>query len=213
MEKNPVLFVHGIGASEKVWRKLTIPQRNSYYLSFSDGYANPQEQVAELKAEIVRILGAEKKDKLILVCHSMGGLVARQYLADHFNNHRVEKLILLSTPNLGSSALWFNPFPSPAGKEMRPNSSFLKELNRKKMPVDVKYVVILSDTKYLPNYLVNVLLFREGGDGAVPLSSQKLSASCVPNISELNYSELCINLPHFQIPERAGAAILQALEL
>lgn len=208
---NPVIFVHGIGASAKVWKKFGMPERNSYYLSFSNCFASPQDQVPELKLEIERILKSEKKERVILVCHSMGGLVARKYLVDYSASHKVEKLILLSTPNLGSR-YWFL-FLSPAAWAMRPDSKFLRELNKQKLPNDVKYLAVLSDTKDLPHRLVNLFLFREGGDGAVPLSSQKLSLKCVPNFSELNYSELQVSLPHFAIPHQAGEAILQALEL
>ena len=249
--KNPVLFIHGIGASGKVWKKFEIPRRNSYYLSFSNCFADPQSQVPELKSEIDGVLKLEKKDKVVLVCHSMGGLSARRYLIDYRSKHRVEKLILFSTPNLGSVGLSFNWFPalmiivgllgfslvwpfvlaligliweiisyfrgvlllSPAAWAMRPGSKFLEEINAQKLPNDIKYVVVLSDTKDLPHRLVNLFLFREGGDGAVPISSQRLSQKCVPNFSELDYSELKTNLPHFEIPKKVDQFLLPALEL
>lgn len=249
--ENPVLFVHGVGASAKVWKKFAIPERNSYYISFSDRFASPETQVPELAKFIDEVLGKTKREKVILICHSMGGLVARKYLAGHPTDHQVEKLILLGTPNRGSIGLFFNWIPaamllvgiigaplvwplliaffgliweiisyfrgvlllSPASWAMRPDSEFLKSLNAQKMPVDVKYVAMLSNTKDLPHHLVNLFLFREGGDGAVPLSSQKLSPRCVPNFQELNYTELQINLPHFAIPNKAEKAILQALAL
>lgn len=222
---------------------------NFYYLSFSNRFAHPESQVAELKLEIDRILRTERKDRATLVCHSMGGLVARKYLVSYSRDHHVEKLILLSTPNLGSFGLSFNWLPafliiigllgsvwiwplilaligliwelvsyfrgvlllSPAAWAMRPDSGFLKELNSKELPTDVKYVVILSDTGDWPHHLVNLLLFREGGDGAVPLSSQKLSHRCVPNFSELDYHEARINLPHFDIPRRVGEFLFPVL--
>jgi pimeloyl-ACP methyl ester carboxylesterase len=250
MEKNPVLFVHGIGASASIWKKVGFPGRNSYYLSFSNRFGHPQNQATELKSEIDRIAGAEGQARVVLVCHSMGGLVARKYLSDHFNDHNVEKLVLLSTPNLGSIGLSFNWLPaimilvgllgapliwplfltligvawelisyfrgvlllSPAAWAMRPKSGFLRELNNQELPRDVKYVAVLSDTKDLPHRLVNLFFFREGGDGAVPLSSQKLSPRCVPNYMDLDYSELQVSLPHFEIPRRAQAAIAQALQ-
>jgi pimeloyl-ACP methyl ester carboxylesterase len=249
MEKNPVLFVHGVGTSAGVWKRFTIPGRNSYYISFSNRFAHPKDQVAELKDEIGRILKLEGKEKVVLVCHSMGGLVARKYLADHLLDHHVEKLVLLSTPNLGSIGLSFNWFPilliitgiagfkwiwplllilagtvwetvsflrgvlllSPAVWAMRPDSRFIRGLNAMKMPTDLEYVAALNDANYFPHGLVNLFLFREGGDGAVPLSSQKLSQLSVPNFSELHYSELRTNLPHFALPRRAQAVVLQAL--
>jgi hypothetical protein len=57
------------------------------------------------------------------------------------------------------------------------------------------------------------LLFREGGDGAVALSSQKLSEKCVPNFSRIDYKELYVDLPHFAIPKKAHSAIREAVEM
>ncbi len=247
----PVIYVHGIGASARVWKKFEIPDHASFYISFSNRFANPINQVPELAKFIDNVLKQTKQDKVILICHSMGGLVARQYLADYKASHKVEKLVLMSSPNLGSMGLFFNWLPlaliiigvlgykyiwplifcligliweatsfvrgvlllSPAAWAMRPNSSFLKALNLKNMPADVKYISVLSDTKDLPHKLVNLFLFREGGDGAVPLSSQKLSLKSVPNFDRLNYSEVAIDLPHFVIPYQVDQVILQALEL
>lgn len=250
---NPVLFVHGIGASEKVWSKFCISGRNFYYLTFSNRFASPADQIPELRKKILEVIEAEDKEKIDLVCHSMGGLVARCYLASYPKDHNIEKLILLGTPNLGSVGLSFNWLPtglilfgifgivwvknfwplvflllglawellsyfrgvmllSPAAWAMRPNSKFLKELNKQKMPIDVKYIAIISDTKAFPHILVNLLLFREGGDGAVPLSSQRLSFKSVPNFPELNYFEIKTALPHFALPRRASREIAQALE-
>jgi pimeloyl-ACP methyl ester carboxylesterase len=243
---NPVIFVHGIGASATVWQKFDIPDREVFYISFSNKYADPRKQVPELAQFIDDVLRKTGQDKVALVCHSMGGLVARKYLADPANSEKVEKLILLSTPNRGTAGLCFNWCPivmilagligyryawpvfftvagivwelfsytrgvlllSPAAWAMRPRSAFLRELNAQPMPREVKYVSILSNATDYPHRLVNLFFFREGGDGAVPLSSQKL---CAPNMAELNYTELKIDLPHFKIPRRADAAILQAL--
>ncbi|MBU1026900.1 MAG: alpha/beta fold hydrolase [Candidatus Margulisbacteria bacterium] len=247
----PVIYVHGIGASAKAWKNFKIPDHASFYISFSNRFANPANQVPELGKFIDNVLKQTKEEKVILICHSMGGLVARQYLADYKDSHKVEKLILLSAPNLGSIGLFFNWLPlaliiiglfgynyvwplffclialvwevssflrgvlllSPAAWAMRPHSSFLKQLNSKNMPENVKYVSVLSDTKDLPHWLVNLFLFREKGDGAVPHSSQQLSLKSVPNFEKLDYSEIQINLPHFVIPRQAEQAILQALAL
>lgn len=251
MHKNPVIFVHGIGASGEDWKRFEIPEQPAFYINFKNQFAHPAKQVRELIRFMDEVLEKTGKTKVILVCHSMGGLVSRKYLADNLYSHKVQKLILMSTPNLGTIGLSFDWLPlimifigaagikfypfiflfillggvtweivsylrgvllhSQADLAMHPNSKFLKELNAKTLPPDVEYVAVLSDTKVLPHRLINLLLFREGGDGAVPISSQKLSQKCVPNFSELNYKELRIDLPHFSIPKKAGSAILQAV--
>lgn len=248
---NPIIFVHGIGASASNWKKIEVPGHEVFYLSFSNCFASPDRQVPELAKFINEVLQSTKQKKVILVCHSMGGLVARKYLVEIRDSHKIEKLILLSTLNLGSIALSFNWLPfvlivlgalgfryiwplllcviglaweitsyfrgvlllSPAAWAMRPGSKFLRELNSKELPEDLKYISILSDTEDLPHRLVNLFLFWEGGDGAVPLSSQKLSSKSVPNFERLSYSEIQINLPHFAIPRQAEQAVLQALAL
>jgi len=209
---SPVIFVHGIGASGLDWEKFDLPGHQSFYLSFSDRFGDPAKQVPELSKFIEEVLKKTKETKVVLVCHSMGGLVARKYLEDHKNDHAVEKLVLMSTPNLGTIALNWLPL-CPAAWAMRPHSSFIRELNSQNLPTDVKYISVLSDTKYLPNRLVNLFIFREGGDGAVPLSSQRLSEKCVPNFADLDYSEIKIALPHFRVPVLCQKAVWQALGL
>ncbi len=47
------------------------------------------------------------KDKVIIICHSMGGLVSRRYL-QIFGEEDVSKLIILGTPNYGISKKIYN---------------------------------------------------------------------------------------------------------
>jgi pimeloyl-ACP methyl ester carboxylesterase len=242
----PVIFVHGVGASSSTWKKFDVLDHPLFYISFSNRFAHPSTQVPELAGFINDVLQKTNQEKVILICHSMGGLVVRKYLADFKDSHRVAKLVLLSTPNLGSAGLSFSWLPilliilgaityqfvwplllslagmiwevtsylrgvnllAPSAWSMQPNSKFLRELNSKEMPEDVIYISVLSDARAVPHRLVNLFLFREGGDGAVPLSSQKLSERCVPNFEKLNYSELQTNLPHFAIPFRIQSEII-----
>jgi pimeloyl-ACP methyl ester carboxylesterase len=94
-----------------------------------------------------------------LLCHSMGGLVARDYVESESYRGGVERLILLGTPNRGSSwagyrlalefeehyDLWqHEPDWSPswmitdglgeAGGDLKPGSKFLRQLNARGPP-------------------------------------------------------------------------------
>lgn len=75
---------------------------------FSDHFDSPDKLVGELRKVIEETRKEAATDKVNLVCHSMGGLVARKYLADNFGNHHVSKMILVGTPNKGSTALTYN---------------------------------------------------------------------------------------------------------
>ena len=62
-----------------------------------------------IQKAIQYILSITGRDKVILVCHSMGGLAAREYLQNKNNwqndgKHHVAKLVTLGTPHGGSNA-------------------------------------------------------------------------------------------------------------
>jgi pimeloyl-ACP methyl ester carboxylesterase len=61
-----------------------------------------------------------------LVCHSLGGLVARMYLQELGGARRVDRCITLGTPHQGTyNAYWV---PSRIGREVRPDSPLLERL-------------------------------------------------------------------------------------
>ncbi len=64
--------------------------------------------------------------RIDLVCHSLGGLVARVYIQDLGGSRRVDRCITLGTPHrgtYGSYWVW-----SRVGHELRPDSSLLSRL-------------------------------------------------------------------------------------
>ena len=72
------------------------------------------------------------KDKVIIITHSMGGLVARSYVSI-FGDSSVEKLVLIATPNKGISGKINNYCPVLGEKkecgDMSSESIFIKKLN------------------------------------------------------------------------------------
>jgi triacylglycerol lipase len=64
--------------------------------------------------------------RISLVCHSMGGVVARVYLQELGGARRVDRCITLGTPHRGTySAYWA---PSRVGRELRPDSPIMRRL-------------------------------------------------------------------------------------
>jgi triacylglycerol esterase/lipase EstA (alpha/beta hydrolase family) len=65
--------------------------------------------------------------RINLVCHSLGGLVARVYLQQLGGARRVDRCITLGTPHRGTyNAYWV---ASRVGRELRPDSPFLARLD------------------------------------------------------------------------------------
>ncbi|HZS37416.1 MAG TPA: alpha/beta fold hydrolase [Polyangia bacterium] len=66
--------------------------------------------------------------RIDLVCHSLGGLVARVYLQELGGARRVDRCITLATPHKGTySAYWV---ASRVGRELRPDSALLKRIEQ-----------------------------------------------------------------------------------
>ncbi|MBN2459137.1 alpha/beta hydrolase [Candidatus Woesearchaeota archaeon] len=98
-----------------------------------------EDYAKELDHAVRLVMNCTGSDKVILIGHSMGGLVSRKYMVDYGNEH-VEKLITLATPHYG-----FNSFTRTeiilmairlfTGREkevdqMRPGSDFLNQLDK-----------------------------------------------------------------------------------
>jgi len=126
-----VVFVHGVlSAGETCWRhqngtywpELLSRQEAigdvgiyefTYHTDFFSGSYNLGNIVDALK-ECLRLDGVNSARKIVFVAHSMGGIVARRYVVQRFDE-LVERgaelgLFLIASPSLGSSyASWLSP--------------------------------------------------------------------------------------------------------
>ena len=80
---------------------------------------------AQLKDVIDREVPPE--EPLCLIGFSMGGLVSRYYLQRLGGLERVRRFVAISAPQHGS--FWARFVPSRGGRQMRPDSDFLRDLN------------------------------------------------------------------------------------
>ena len=102
------------------------------------------------------VLYATGKNKVIIVAHSMGGLVSRYYIKNLGGSNKVDKLIMIGTPNhgiygyiaLGCESLLGNlgigrGTYSPECEDMQNDSQFIINLNSgDETPGNVKYYTI-----------------------------------------------------------------------
>ena len=128
----PVLLLHGVLCNAGVWRGV-LPQLESacegpiYTLSYVPPQASIESFADQLAAKIAAIRAATGAAKVVLVTHSMGGLVARAFLRRYGAAH-VRCLIGLGTPHHGS--VHARTFPGICLAQMRPGNAWLAELNR-----------------------------------------------------------------------------------
>lgn len=127
----PVLLLHGIGCNAAVWttmrRHLDAQGLGPVYaLSYGPPFAAIETfavQVADKIAQIERDTGATQ---VVIVGHSMGGLVARSYLREYGSAH-VRRLVTIGTPFAGSRHAWLMSGAPLA--QMRPGSDYLAGLS------------------------------------------------------------------------------------
>jgi triacylglycerol lipase len=130
MMKN-ILFVHGIYDSGDAFNKMSrFLRQNGWHTHTFDLKPNngavPLNQLAE------QIVDYEQKHlpqahQFTLLGFSMGGVVSRYYLQRLGGMQRVRRFISISTPHHGTLTAYL--MNNPGGRQLRPNSEFLVDLN------------------------------------------------------------------------------------
>jgi pimeloyl-ACP methyl ester carboxylesterase len=158
--KVPVLFVHGAEGYgrqfETLARSLDAQRFQPWLYIYPSGIELAR--AADLLVRLVTGLAAEHGiDEIVLVAHSMGGLVARSFLFRYrlANGADVTPIfVTLSTPwgGVPSAALGAerSPIVVPSWRDVAPDSPFLRELfytggsMRRPLPPDVSHHLLFS---------------------------------------------------------------------
>jgi triacylglycerol esterase/lipase EstA (alpha/beta hydrolase family) len=130
--QRPVLLVHGVLVNDGVWLSLRrFLASNGVAAIYAINYGPPLADIEwfaeQLHARIEEIRAATGAKRVVLLAHSMGGLVARAYLR-RSGAARVAKLITIGAPHHGSMLAW--TFPGACLAQMRPGNAWLTDLNR-----------------------------------------------------------------------------------
>ena len=128
-EQRTVVLVHGYLGNRSSFYPLALYLKArglGSLLSISYSAAGGIERAAlELRESLRRRVRGGRID---LVCHSLGGLVARVYLQELGGARRVDRCITLGTPHRGTyNSYWL---ASRVGAELRPDSLVLRRLRK-----------------------------------------------------------------------------------
>jgi len=118
---NPVVLVHGIFSTPEAWNLMRLNLESEGLKVYTAQYAldkigtmgDIKYFAGTLSIEISRILAETGAKKVDIVAHSMGGLVSRWYIEKGDGANKVDKLVMLGTPNSGSELCYFLPGTNP----------------------------------------------------------------------------------------------------
>ena len=142
----PVLLLHGVLCNAGVWRRLTryLASRGVpgiYSLSFGPPLASIELFADQTEAKIDAIRAATGARSVVIVTHSMGGLVARAYLR-RYGTDKVARLITIGAPHHGSVHAWM--FPGTSLSQIRPGNPWLAALAREPLDPALRFVSLWS---------------------------------------------------------------------
>ena len=144
----PVLLVHGLIDNRSVFTVMRRSLRRRGFTqvcswNYSPLLTDVARGAADLGEHIERICEQTGHDRVHVVGHSLGGLIARYHVQRQGGHRRVESLVTLGTPHQGS--LWAHVMPTPLVRQLRPGSPVLRELAEPAPEVGTAVTAIYSN--------------------------------------------------------------------
>jgi hypothetical protein len=144
----PVVLVHGLVDNRSVFSVMQRSLRKRGFTSVCTWNYSPlltdiARGAADLGAHIERICEQTGHDRVHVVGHSLGGLIARYHVQCQGGDRRVDSLITLGTPHQGS--VWAHVVPTPLIRQLRPGSPVLRELAAPAPGCRTRLTAIYSD--------------------------------------------------------------------
>lgn len=148
----PILLVHGLVDNRSIFTLLRrgLSRRgfdSVYAMNYSPFTADVRTAAAQLGAEIEAIVEETGYEKIHVVGHSLGGLIARYYVTRLGGDEHVHTLVTLGTPHQGTYVSY--AAPTRLISQMRPGSGFLRELDEPAPGCSTRFICYWSDTDLL----------------------------------------------------------------
>lgn len=126
----PVLLIHGYGCNGGYWSQLAAmlarEQISHSTVSLEPMTASIDDYAQHVERAVKALCAASGADRIVIVGHSMGGLVARAYLRKHGAQH-IARVITLGTPHHGTGLASLGIGSN--AKQMRLRDAWLAQLD------------------------------------------------------------------------------------
>ncbi len=150
-DKTPVLFIHGMSGHPREFATLIEGIDPALYQAWVYQYPSGvriQAAVNALRTMLESIHAKSKFDRLCIVAHSMGGLLAHQFVRDQVDagtDRYVRFLATIASPLGGipsaDTGVKMAPEVVPSWRDVGPKSEFVQLLFDRPFPPDIEYVL------------------------------------------------------------------------
>ncbi|GAA3712533.1 alpha/beta fold hydrolase [Terrabacter ginsenosidimutans] len=146
--ETPILLVHGMVDNRSIFTVLRRGLVRRGFgrietINYSIFTGDVRAAAADLGAEVERIVEETGYERIHVIGHSMGGLIARYYVTRLGGDQHVHTLVTLGTPHQGSylAYTWNNGLT----RQLRPGSALMKELAAPVPECQTRFLVYSSD--------------------------------------------------------------------
>jgi len=143
----PILLVHGIMDNRSVFTvfRRTLRRRGFgvvHAVNYSLFTGDVREAAHQLRAHVERLREQTGADKVHIVGHSLGGMIARYYVQRMGGSAVVDTLVTLGSPHTGTLSAYL--MPTPLARQLRPGSELLQELTEPAPRCSTRFLVVWS---------------------------------------------------------------------
>ena len=179
----PVVLVHGLVDNRSVFTVMRRALRRRGFASVCTWNYSPLQRDVQGAAEALgrhleRVCRETGHERVHVVGHSLGGLVARYLVQRLGGDHRIDTLVTLGTPHEGSR--WAHCLPTSLVRQLRPGSPLLRELAEPAPGCRTRITSIYSDLDQMvvpsvagrcehPDLQARNVLFRGVGHMSLPI--------------------------------------------
>ena len=144
----PVVLVHGLIDNRSIFAVMRRSLRRRGFTQVCSWNYSPLSSdiarcAADLGAHIERVCEQTGHERVHVVGHSLGGLIARYHLQRQGGDRRMESLVTLGTPHQGSRLA--HVVPTSMIRQLRPGSAVLQELAEPMPDCRTQVTAVYSD--------------------------------------------------------------------
>jgi pimeloyl-ACP methyl ester carboxylesterase len=195
-----VILLHGIGRTHRWMRTLEKALQQQGYATLNLGYASRKKPLDLLATDIdgpIRQFAGGIDGALHFAGHSMGGLLARVYIAK-YRPERLGRVVMLGTPNGGSEIAdrlrdlaLYRAYYGPAGQQLTTR----RDAALTSLPaLDYEVGVIAGDRSIRP--IASLFKMPKPNDTMVSVNSSRLDGMA---------DHVVVNASHARLVHHAGA--------